>query len=452
MPTWIGTGTSSGKCDWLAPLKILFLHRVNQRFFNQRYMMKNALFLASMLWAYTAWFNVLLAQPVNTDQQQVQVDVVYLASDLLEGREAGTRGERLAADYIATRFAQEGLKPAGRDGSWFYTFDFKYNPNPHGLGGQLRKGINVAGYLDNKAKHTIIIGAHYDHIGYGHSGSLHRGEPAIHNGADDNASGVAGLLRLARLLKGNKKAKRNNYLFVAFSAEELGLIGSKILANDSLFFNDSRANYMLNMDMIGRLNADKVLVVNGVGTSPAWKTALETLDTKGISIKTSMSGVGASDHTSFYLRNIPVLHFFTGQHSDYHKPSDDSEKVNYEGIIQVTNLMLALIERLDSMGKLPFSKTKDEEESRRVASFKVSLGVMPDYVYDGEGMRVDGVTEGRAGEKAGLQKGDILIGIGDMPINSIYDYMEGLGKFDKGDKTTLKVKRGSQVLELSVEF
>ncbi len=405
-----------------------------------------------ILWVFSTWPSTSLAQFFHTDQQQVQVDVVYLASDLLEGREAGTRGERLAADYIAARFAQEGLKPAGRNGSWFHTFDFKYNPNPHSAGGESRKGLNVVGYLDNKAKHTVVIGAHYDHLGYGHSGSLHRGEPAIHNGADDNASGVAGLLRLARLLKGNKKAKRNNYLFVAFSAEELGLIGSKMLANDSLFFDARRANYMLNMDMIGRLNPEKVLALNGVGTSPAWKTALDAIDTKGISLKTSLSGIGPSDHTSFYLRDIPVLHFFTGQHSDYHKPGDDSEKVNYEGILQVTDLMLALIERIDSMGKLPFSKTKDEEENRRVASFKVSLGVMPDYVYDGEGMRVDGVTEGRAGEKAGLQKGDILIGIGDMPVKSIYDYMEGLGKFNKGDKTTLKVKRGTQVLELSVEF
>jgi hypothetical protein len=393
------------------------------------------------------------AQPSRPELQQAQVDVVYLASDLLEGREAGTKGERMAADYIASRFAQIGLKPAGHKGGWFYSFDFKYNPNPHGgPGGEARTGVNVAGYIDNKAKTTVIIGAHYDHLGYGHFGSRHTGEPAIHNGADDNASGTAGLLRLAHHLKNSKKARKNNYLFLAFSAEELGLIGSKMFASDSLFFDKKKANYMLNMDMIGRLNEEKVMVVSGTGTSPVWKETLAAIPNGGITLKTSDSGVGASDHTSFYLQDIPALHFFTGQHSDYHKPEDDAELINYEGILDVTDLMIALIEHLDGKGKLAFTKTKDEEEGRRAASFKVSLGVMPDYVYDGEGMRVDGVTEGRPGEKAGMQKGDIIIGIGELEIKTIYDYMDGLSKFEKGQKTTLKVKRGEQLLELPVEF
>jgi len=414
-------------------------------------MKKLTLFLAVFTWFVSILW--LSAQSPNPALQQAQVDVVYLASDLLEGREAGTQGERMAAEYIATRFAQIGLKPAGRNNSWFYHFDFKFNPGPHGgASGEARTGINVAGYIDNKAKHTVIIGAHYDHLGYGVTGSRHRGEPAIHNGADDNASGVAGLLRLAQTLNGNKKARKNNYLFLAFSAEELGLIGSKIFASDSLFFDTKRANYMLNMDMIGRLNEEKTLVLSGAGTSPAWKEAFAVIPTGGITLKTSDSGVGASDHTSFYLRDIPVLHFFTGQHSDYHTPDDDSEKVNYEGILQVTSLMTTLIEHLDGKGKLAFTKTKDEEPGRRAASFKVSLGVMPDYVYDGEGMRIEGVTEGRPGEKAGLQKNDIIIGIGDMEIKTVYDYMEGLSKFETGQKTMLKVKRGGQVLELPVEF
>ncbi len=413
-------------------------------------MKKSVYLLLAILWIAPSAF--VWPQQTNPVLQQLQVDVVYLASDLLEGREAGTLGERRAADYIAARFAQIGLKPAGKNGSWFYTFDFKFNANPHGGGGEARRGINVAGYIDNKAKHTVIIGAHYDHLGYGANGSRHRGEPAIHNGADDNASGVAGMLHLAHYLKNSKNARKNNYLFLAFSAEELGLIGSKMIATDSLFFDRKRANYMLNMDMIGRLNEEKVLAVNGAGTSPVWKEALNAVNKSGISVKTSDSGVGPSDHTSFYLLDIPVLHFFTGQHADYHKPEDDSEKVNYEGILQVTDLMISLVEHLDSKGKLAFTKTKDEEEGRRAASFKVSLGVMPDYVFDGEGMRVDGVTDGRPAQKAGVQKGDILIGIGDIPVKTIYDYMEGLGKFQKGDKTTLKIKRGDQVLELQVEF
>lgn len=385
--------------------------------------------------------------------RQLQVDVVYLSSDLLEGREAGTPGERMAADYIAARFAQIGLKPAGRDGTWFYQFDFKYNPNPHAAGGEARKGINVAGYIDNKAKSTVVIGAHYDHLGHGAFGSRYKGEPAIHNGADDNASGVGGLLQLAHYLKTTKKARKNNYLFVAFSAEELGLIGSKILASDSLFFDKKRTNYVLNMDMIGRLNEEKVLVVNGAGTSPAWKPALETVARNtGLTVKTTDSGMGASDHTSFYLQDIPVLHFFSGQHSEYHTPADDAEKINYEGLLDITNLMTGLIEQLDGQGKLAFAKTKDEEQGRRAAAFKVSLGVMPDYVYDGEGMRVDGVTDGKPAQVAGVQKGDVIIGIGDLSIKNIYDYMEGLAKFKAGESTVLKINRNGQMLELPVTF
>ena len=408
-------------------------------------------FLSALLLIFIA--GAITGQRDAATLRQLQVDVVYLSSDLLEGREAGTPGERMAADYIAARFAQIGLKPAGRNGDWFYQFDFKYNPNPHAAGGEARKGINVAGYIDNKAKSTVVIGAHYDHLGHGAFGSRHKGEPAIHNGADDNASGVGGLLQLAHYLKTTKKARKNNYLFVAFSAEELGLIGSKIFASDSLFFDKKRTNYVLNMDMIGRLNEEKVLVVNGAGTSPAWKPALETVARgAGITLKTTDSGMGASDHTSFYLQDIPVLHFFSGQHSEYHTPADDAEKINYEGLLDITNLMTGLIEHLDGQGKLAFTKTKDEEQGRRAAAFKVSLGVMPDYVYDGEGMRVDGVTEGKPAQAAGVQKGDVIIGIGDMAIKTIYDYMEGLTKFKVGESTVLKINRNGQMLELPVTF
>lgn len=390
-------------------------------------------------------------QPLNS-LQQTQVDVVFLSADLLEGREAGTKGERMAADYIASRFAQIGLSPAGQDNSWFYTFDFTYNPNPHGGSGEARKGINVAGLINNKAKNTVVIGAHYDHLGYGSFGSRHTGEKAIHNGADDNASGVAGLLRLAALLKNNRKAKSNNYLFIAFSAEELGLVGSKKMVADQLFFKPGMVNYMLNMDMIGRLNEEKVLAVNGTGTSPVWKDILAGINTQGLNIKTSDSGMGPSDHASFYLQDIPVLHFFTGQHMDYHKPEDDAERINYEGIVNITDYMHSLIQELDKTGKLVFSKTKDEQQGQRATAFKVSLGVMPDYVYDGEGMRIDGVTDGKPAQAAGLKKADVIIGLGDVAVKNIQDYMAALGKLNPGEQTTVKIKRGEDILTLPVKL
>ena len=390
----------------------------------------------------------LSAQTLENDLLSLQVDVVYLASDLLQGRETGTPGELQAARYIAHRMEELGLEPKGTEG-WFQPFDFTYKSNPHAEGGEPRTGRNIIGYLDNGAPTTVVIGAHYDHLGMGGMGSLHAGEPAIHNGADDNASGVAAMLYLAEKLR-SSGARNNNYLFVAFSGEELGLYGSKYFVQNPTI-DLSSVNYMLNMDMVGRLNEEKVLAVNGAGTSPFWKEVLPQIEVGGIRTKLSDSGIGPSDHTSFYLENIPVLHFFTGQHSDYHKPADDSELVNYEGLHAVAEFILRLIEKLDDRGKLPFTKTKDQQE-RRAASFKVSLGVMPDYVYDGEGMRIDGVIEGRPADKAGIQRGDVILRIGEVEVKDIYDYMEGLSKFSKGQKASVKVKRGEQTLELEVVF
>ncbi len=383
--------------------------------------------------------------------QDLKVDVVYLSSDYLEGRETGSKGEALAAEYIAHRFKAIGLKPMGENDTWFHDFDFVFKSNPHAADGEPRTGMNVVGYIDNGAPTTVVIGAHYDHLGHGHFGSLHAGEKAIHNGADDNASGIAAMLRIAAALNKTGKAKGNNYLFIGFSGEELGLYGSKNFVNTPTI-DKGAINYMINMDMVGRLNEEKVLAVNGAGTSPVWKPALEKIKVGGIQAKTSDSGVGPSDHTSFYLENIPVLHFFTGQHMDYHKPSDDAHLVNYQGLLDVSDYILALIEALDNQGKIAFTKTKDEDESRKATSFKVTLGVMPDYVYNGEGMRVDGVLDGRPAAAAGLEKGDIIIKLGDIEVKDIYSYMEGLGKFKKGETTKVVFKRGEKMMEKEVTF
>ncbi len=394
------------------------------------------------------WTSTALAQ---TDAAlQLQVDVVYLASDLLQGRETGKKGERMAADYIAYRFEEIGLEPKGYGGEWYQDFEVQYKAHPHAKETETRTARNVIGYLDNGAEHTIVIGAHYDHLGHGIMGSRHTGDPAIHNGADDNASGVAGLFRLAEALSENK-ASNNNYLFIAFSGEEMGLFGSKYYVKNPTI-NLKKVNYMLNLDMVGRLNEEKSLSVNGVGTSSLWKEALAELYVGGITTVDSESGIGASDHTSFYLEDIPVLHFFTGAHDDYHKPEDDAELINFKGLLLTTDFILALIEEMDDAGKLPFTKTKDEQESRRAAEYKVTLGVMPDYVFQGPGMRIDGVMQGRTADKAGLEKGDVVLRIGDTDVEDIYGYMEGLAKFEKGDKTTVVVKRGEEELELEVTF
>jgi hypothetical protein len=412
-------------------------------------MKKNVPSLLALLFILSAWS--LTAQDRSEQLLQAKIDIVYLASDYLGGRESGTEGEKLAAEYIIHRFEQIGLERKGSNGTWYQSFDFEFKTNPHAAHGDPRIGRNVVGYLDNGAKNTIIIGAHYDHLGMGEFSSLHAGDAAIHNGADDNASGIAAMLRLATELKSGK-AKGNNYLFLAFSGEELGLYGSKFFANNPTI-ELGKVNYMINMDMVGRLKEEKTLAVYGVGTSPAFREVLNKIDVAGIKITTSDSGVGPSDHTSFYLKDLPVLHFFTGQHREYHKPADDAELINYEGLMDVTDYILALLDQLDKQPKLAFSKTKDEtEDDNKAARFKVTLGVMPDYVHNGAGMRIDAVLDDKPAAKAGIKDGDIVIKMGDLEVKDIYGYMEGLGMYKTGDKAIVKVKRGSEELEFEVEF
>ncbi|MDB2633179.1 M28 family peptidase, partial [Flavobacteriaceae bacterium] len=299
----------------------------------------------------------------------------------------------------------------------------------------------------NNALNTIIIGAHYDHLGYGGDGSLYRDSiKAIHNGADDNASGTAVMLDLARKLK--NKNTNNNYLFIAFSGEEMGLLGSNYFVKNPTI-NTKAVSYMINMDMVGRLKKDSALAVYGTGTSPMFKQVLKAHNNKFKLIENE-SGVGPSDHTSFYLADIPVLHFFTGQHEDYHKPGDDAEKLNYQGMEIISEYIYDVISDLDDNGKLAFRKTKNESES--TPRFKVGLGVIPDYLFDGKGMRIDGVSEGRPGENGGLLKGDIVIQLGDSIVKDMMSYMRALSVFEKGDKTTVMVKRGNKEVRSVIEF
>ena len=321
------------------------------------------------------------------------------------------------------------------------------------IGEKKRTGHNVVGYIDNGAANTVILGAHFDHLGYGEDGnSMHRtGEKLIHNGADDNASGTAALLELARILK-TTKAKNNNYLFVAFSGEELGLYGSKYFTEHPTI-DLKAANYMINMDMVGRLNdSTKILAVGGYGTSPTWATVINAQDKKlPFAIKIDSSGTGPSDHTSFYRKDIPVLFFFTGQHKDYHRPSDDAERINYNGELGVINYINTIINTLNKQTqKLAFTKTREAAVS--MTPFRVTLGIMPDYTFPGTGVRADGVTDGRPAANAGLKAGDVIIQLGDNVITSVESYMQVLNKFSKGDKTKVKYKRGNETLESDIQL
>ena len=386
-------------------------------------------------------------------ENKIQEDVAFLADDKLEGRQTGTKGEKEAAEYLAKRFKELGLEPKGTDG-YFQDFTFKPKTGPHqevkytdANADSTITGRNILAYLDNNASQTIIVGAHYDHLGYGSEGSLYRGEDKqIHNGADDNASGVAVMLNLAGKLK--KTNNSNNYLFMAFSGEEMGLLGSNYFVKNATIDIDS-VNYMLNMDMVGRLKQDSTLAVYGVGTTPIFKQVINASNNRFKLIEKE-SGVGPSDHTSFYLSDIPVLHFFTGQHEDYHKPGDDADKLNYEGMDAVSTYIFDIITDLDDNGELAFRKTKNESDS--APRFKVTLGVVPDYMFDGEGMRIDGVSEDKPAQKAGMQKGDIVIQLGEHEVKDMMGYMKALSKFEKGNTTTAKIVREGKTLEAQVTF
>lgn len=316
-----------------------------------------------------------------------------------------------------------------------------------------RAGHNVMGFINNGAASTVVIGAHYDHLGRGEDGGslLASKEPLIHNGADDNASGTAALIELARLLK-KGAFKNNNFLLIAFSGEELGLFGSKYFV-DHPGFDLSKINYMINLDMVGRLGDPKgVLTIGGYGTSPLWPQLFKAVGNNDyFSNKYDSSGAGPSDHTSFYRKDIPVLFFFTGLHGDYHKPTDDADKINYTGEYRIIQYILALIKAADKKGKLAFTKTKDPVMATS-SRFSVTMGIMPDYTFSSKGVRIDGVSEGRPAQKAGLRAGDVVIQLGDYPVTSIENYMEALSKFKKGDQAKVKVMRVDKIVDADIVF
>jgi len=406
--------------------------------------------LILLVFAFFTWS----CDTVPTDQsllEGLKADVIFLAADDLGGRAIGTEGEQKAADYLAEEFKKSGLEPKGTEG-FFQPFTVSKPTNPHeeaviGTDGEGVTGRNVIGFIDNKSRNTIVIGAHFDHLGMGGQSSLHRGDSAIHNGADDNASGTAALVALAKLLKHEKHS--SNFLFIAFSGEENGLWGSNYFVKNPTI-ELSTVNYMINMDMVGRMNEEKTLAINGVGTSPSLLPALDLVNADSLKLVTSESGVGPSDHTSFYLQDLPVLHFFTGQHSDYHRPSDDSDLINYDGLLFVVKYIDRLVGQLDSEPKLAFTKTKDSNgDSPR---FTVSLGVVPDYLFDGKGMRIDGVSEDKPAQAAGLMKGDVILQMGDSTIVDMMSYMRALSGFEKGDSTSVAYERAGAKMETKVKF
>ena len=321
---------------------------------------------------------------------------------------------------------------------------------------QTQNIVGVLPGIDEQLKNEyVVMGAHYDHLGFGgeHSGSRRPDHYEIHNGADDNASGVSIMMELAELFSHNNSNKRT-LVFVGFGAEEMGLLGSKHFVKSGIVENDN-IQIMLNMDMVGRLDRkENKISIGGTHTAVSLESEIENIVSK-TSLKYSFSpeGYGPSDHSSFYVNDTPVLFFFTGAHNDYHTPDDDAEKINYKGMKVLSQLIYSIADYFSNMDKrLVFREAgpKKQEERQR---FKVTLGIMPDYTYSAtRGLRIDAVLNNKPASIAGLEDGDIIIKMNGNSVDDIYEYMHRLSEFNPGDEVKVKVVRGKEEKTVIVKF
>ena len=380
--------------------------------------------------------------------------VRFLADDGLAGRLAGSAGERCAGDYLASEFKRLGLRPIGESGTYFQSLPLASVLNPHAAGGTGRNVLAALPGNDNALQREwIVIGAHYDHLGEGGSpSSLSPGDTAIHNGADDNASGVAAMLRVAERLSAGPRPARS-VLFIAFTGEELGLLGSThFVANSTL--GGGTMTGMINMDMVGRLGAGP-LIVYGVDTAEEWRTLLDPAAARaGVTVATRGEGYGPSDHTSFYLKDVPVLHFFTNTHADYHKPSDDWEKIDGLGLEKVATIVaditLAAANRRPMLTLRRGAGEPPRPGGTETAGYGAYLGSVPDFTPVERGVKLGGVTAGSPADKAGLRTGDIVLGIGTHPVADLQAMTDALRAFKPGETTTVRFSRDGETREVPV--
>ncbi len=318
---------------------------------------------------------------------------------------------------------------------------------------EMQSTANVLGYLEGSdaalKQELIVVGAHYDHLGMGENGSLasHPGHE-IHHGADDNASGTAGVLELARVSALHAGTLKRSLLFIAFSAEEEGLLGSKYYVNHPAFPLEKTVA-MVNMDMIGRMR-DKRLIIGGAGTSPVWRDLLIRVNRDwGFELKFQDDGYGPSDHSSFYGKDIAVLFFFTGVHPDYHRPTDDFEKLDTFSEEKLLKFAYEVIAQVDTLDTRPlFTKAKETPRPQGASEFRVYLGTIPDYGEEVDGVKLTGVREGSPAAKAGLKGGDIIVECGGKKIKNIYDYTYVLQEHKVGEMVDIVVLRNRERMSL----
>jgi Zn-dependent M28 family amino/carboxypeptidase len=384
------------------------------------------------------------------DIAALKAHIEVLSSHEMQGRRAGTEGEKLAAKYIKSQFQSIGLTPLTP--RYYQSFSLPMTEDSLDTQYNLLEARNVIGFIDNDAEKTIVIGAHYDHLGIGFHAASREADPSdkIHYGADDNASGVALMLSLANYFEHNDIQESTNFVFIAFSAEEIGLIGSKYWCENAGFDMKS-IKAMINLDMVGRLDAvTKELFVFGIGTAERWNNVLEENNTLFNLVKDS-SGIGPSDHASFYLEEIPAIHFFTGQHLDYHTSADTHEKINYSGMLEIHDFLTRITLAVSEEVEMPFLATRNKITTKRT-KLKVTLGIMPSYGFNGPGLKVDAVIDEKPAALSGMNDGDIITVMNGQPIEDIYTYMEVLGQLSPGDQLEVTVERNNKIILLTINL
>lgn len=413
-------------------------------------------------------------------EENLRKHIEYLASPKMAGRRTGTPGATAAAGYVANMFAKAKLRPGvlqpnGKPG-FLQRFPFTEGFDPAKPNDSADKkevdGYNVVGILEGRDKilknEAIVIGAHYDHLGEGGAGSLAPNAKDIHHGADDNASGTAAIIELARIFAAEKSNKRT-IIFVAFSGEEAGLFGSKFFVNNPAVPVE-KIVALINLDMVGRLNNNK-LTIGGIGTATEWKALVEAkhrgdmtligatsrampaplLSASRFELALNEDGFGPSDHSSFYTKKIPVLFFFTGTHLDYHKPTDTAEKINYPGTASIVHYVASIVRAVDQNPTRPtYAVAKSSGTMGSRTRFNVSLGTIPSYTDSGDGLVIDGVRDDSPAAKAGLKGGDKIIRLAGTDVKNIQDYMTAMGTMKAGDEYEVVIKRGTETMTLKI--
>lgn len=420
--------------------------------------MKNLKYLLIIILSFTfiSGFKTFDERPVSEISSELLMSyVVYLSDDALEGRLPGTQGDAMAQSYISGYFQEFGLIPMGDDGTYIQNFEMSYRA-PRGSTEPTISVItgNVLGMLEGSdpvlKNEVIVIGGHYDHVGWGEYGSLHRGdEKGIHNGADDNASGTAGVIEIARVFSQSPEKPKRSILFMLFAGEEAGLLGSNYFTK-SKTFEDLDVVAMLNLDMIGMLRDDK-FSVNGTGTSPIWEDLFNSLnESYNFNLSFSRAGMGPSDHAMFYVQEVPAVHFFTGLHDHYHRPTDTHDRLNYEGLAKVTQFVFEVAESLANAPERPAFTKSETSQQRQMGNIKVSVGVIPDYADNELGMEISGVREGSPAEKSGLKGGDVITKFAGKTVKDIYGFTDSLTTLEPGQEVECEFIRNGEKMTIKV--